>query len=118
MRDKKVRGLRIDLARRSTSNGGKYQIDAKTVKRDIFDGKLSDGHVHDLMHRAAKEDGFDITQRQGTDQLLVNLAEVDQEILDAVNAAGSGGHSGQDGSRAGTDGSSPPSSTGQPWARR
>jgi len=85
-REEKVRGLRIDLARRSMSNGGRYQIDADTVKRSVFDGKPSDGHARELLRLAGDADGFDTVRRQGKERLRVDLADVsDTDIRDAVD---------------------------------
>jgi hypothetical protein len=87
-REEKIRGVQIELVRQAVSNGGKRRQDAATIQRDFFDGGApSDGHVRDLMRDAADADGFWIAERDGKEQLHVDLSDVtDPEIADAVDA--------------------------------
>ena len=87
-RTERVRGVRIELARRATSNGGKRRVDATTIQRDFFDGgEPSDGHVRTPMRDAADADGFKTAERDGKEWLYVDLSDVtDPELFDAVSA--------------------------------
>lgn len=57
-REEKVHGLRVELARRATDNGGRRQVDATTVREEVFDGRPSEGHARTLMRLAGEADGF------------------------------------------------------------
>jgi len=90
-RDERVRGLRIAVARHSTSNRGRASIDAATVEHDVFNGHPSPGHASKLIDLAADADGFDVDTRRGKKRLRVDLRDVTADaVLDAVNGGESG----------------------------
>ncbi|WP_232819752.1 hypothetical protein [Haloprofundus halophilus] len=84
-RTEKVRGVRIELARDAQTNGGKSQMNATTVRRDIFEDRPSPGHVQDLLRLAGDADGFDVVTRHGKERLRVDLSDVtDLDVLEAA----------------------------------
>jgi hypothetical protein len=85
-RDEKVRGLRVELARRALSNNGRSQADAATIRQDIFDGQPSEGHTRDLMDLAADADGFTTTSRHGAERLRVDLRRTTDDLLATAKA--------------------------------
>lgn len=88
-REEKGRGLRIALAREAARNDGRYRFDAEDVRRDVFDGYPSEGHVRGLMDLAANAEGFERTRTHGKEWLQVDLRDVtDEEVLSAVPNAG------------------------------
>lgn len=89
-RDDRVRGLRIAVARRATSNGGRAAIDVATVEHDVFDGHPSPGYASKLVGLAADADGFNVHTRPGKKRLRVDLRNVtDDAVLDAVDGGDS-----------------------------
>lgn len=88
-REEKVRGLQIELARRSLSNNGKYQVDAQEVKRGIFDREPSDSHSRELLRFADEEQGFHLVNRRGKLRLRINIDDVtNKTILKPVYSEG------------------------------
>jgi len=85
-RDDRIQGVRIAAARRATSNSGQAAVDAKTVEKDVFEGRPSPSHASKLVELAADADGFDVDTRRGTKRLLVDLRDVtDDTVLSAVD---------------------------------
>lgn len=90
-RDDRVRGLRIAVARRATSNGGRAAIDAATVENDVFDGHPSPGYASKLIDLAADADGFDVDTRRDKKRLRIDFRDVtDDTVIDAVDGGESG----------------------------
>jgi hypothetical protein len=111
-RQERVQGLRVELARRSLSNRGRYAMTASDIRQDVFDGGPSEGHVRDLMDRAADADGFSTDTRGGVERLRVDLERADDDLVDTATAVRDGdgtdgrsrGRDRQDGQQDGVDG--------------
>ncbi|WP_239524267.1 hypothetical protein [Halogeometricum borinquense] len=82
----KIQGLRVELIRRSFSNGGKGQADVATVRQEIFDGKPTDGHTRDLIDRAAEANGFTTASHLGSERIRVDCQRVDSDLLDTAKS--------------------------------
>lgn len=100
-RDEKVRGLRVELARRALSNNGRSQADAATIRQDLFDGQPSEGHTRDLMDLATDADGFTTTSRHGAERLRVELRRATDDLLATAKAVRD--HDGADAPASGPD---------------
>ena len=84
----KVHGLRIDLARRSVRNNGRWRLDANGVRNEVFSGHPSDSHSRQLMELAADANGFTVVRAYDKKQLQVNLRNVtDEEVLESLRKA-------------------------------
>jgi len=116
-RDEKVRGLRVELARRALSNNGRSQADAATVRQDIFDGQPSEGHTRDLMDLVADANGFTTTSRYGAERLRVDLRRATDDLLAATKAVRDGdGADGPDSDRGRHNGQQDSKDVGQSGA--
>jgi len=82
----RVRGLRVELARRATNRrNGKRALNASKVRSDVFDGTPGTRKTKDLMDRAARIDGFNTDGKGGEKRLRVDLNAVeDAEVWDAL----------------------------------
>jgi hypothetical protein len=85
-RQEKVQGLRVELARRSLSNQGRYAMTASDIRQDVFDGRPSEGYVRDLMQWTADADGFSTDTRGGVERLRVDLERADSDLAETTKA--------------------------------
>lgn len=97
-REEKVHGLRVRLAERATGNGGRGQVDASTVREEVFDGRASEGHARQLMRLAGEAEGYTFGKRHGTERIRVDLADVtDAGVLDALTETSADAEDGTEG---------------------